>query len=468
MSGIAAVRKFEIAPENQTSGNSTWSYRNGNPIISFNIAPNEYYVRSKNLKLCFDVKLITGAAGVAVNNNNQAGTAVAEVRLNSKVGVASLFSQLEINNAMNQNLETIRHYGRLLGSLLPSGSGWNEYTTYLSNEFACSSNEQVQGRYCNESMSVAMPIMAGIFLQGADIPLSRENGVGGLNLKFSLQSSIQSLYGSTPATTNNSYYEISNVSLMGEYAMPEGGRLPSISSYPFSGFSSFYGVINNNDQTSQINPALSAVVSTFTNFVPTTHLANYAEDSMKTTPLLNKATTAAVAYDELAPITKISFMKNSVLYPLQFQIDENDVINRVAGAVNQYALSSYDAQRQYYFSMAIRPRTSHSTDQLAGQNSENFATANNDTQHNALTLQASGLPPLPYNGTANYYQNVYGIGIRVGDMMGVGNTANFKNSSYSTRIISKLNGFSPMSSFTFFLYRSVINYDDNGMVSIVN
>ncbi|MHA1542461.1 MAG: hypothetical protein ACTSQH_05770, partial [Candidatus Hodarchaeales archaeon] len=229
MSGIAAVRKFEIAPENQTSGNSTWSYRNGNPIISFNIAPNEYYVRSKNLKLCFDVKLITGAAGVAVNNNNQAGTAVAEVRLNSKVGVASLFSQLEINNAMNQNLETIRHYGRLLGSLLPSGSGWNEYTTYLSNEFACSSNEQVQGRYCNESMSVAMPIMAGIFLQGADIPLSRENGLGGLNLKFSLQSSIQSLYGSTPATTNNSYYEISNVSLMGEYAMPEGGRLPSIS-----------------------------------------------------------------------------------------------------------------------------------------------------------------------------------------------------------------------------------------------
>tara|TARA_R110000803_G_scaffold73109_2_gene136863 strand:- start:1636 stop:3018 length:1383 start_codon:yes stop_codon:yes gene_type:complete len=460
MSNISAVRKFEIAPDNQTSGNSTWSYRNGNPIITFSIAPNEYYVRSKNLKLCFDVVLKDGA-GAAPNNNDQTGAGEIEVRTNSRVGVASLFSQLEINNAMNQNLETIRHYGRLLGSLLPSGSGWNEYTTYLSNEFAVSSNEQVQGRYCNKTMSVAMPIMAGIFLQGADIPLSMDNGVGGLNLKFSLQSSIQALFGGS-ATTPNSYYEISNVSLMGEYAMPAGGRLPAIASYPFSGFSSFYGVINNNDQTTQINPALGAVVSTFTNYVPTPHIANYGEDSMKTTPLLNKANSLpGTAYDELAPITKISFMRGGVLYPLQFQVDENEVINRNVAVADEYAGSSYDAQRQYYYAMSIRPRTSAATDQLAGQNSENLATANADQNHNAVTNQV-------INTTNNYHQNVYGVGIRVGDMLGVGNTANFKQTSYSVRLISKLNGFSPMSSYTFFLYRSVINYDASGLVSIVN
>ena len=460
MSNISAVRKFEIAPDNQTSGNSTWSYRNGNPIITFSIAPNEYYVRSKNLKLCFDVVLKDGA-GAAPNNNDQTGAGEIEVRTNSRVGVASLFSQLEINNAMNQNLETIRHYGRLLGSLLPSGSGWNEYTTYLSNEFAVSSNEQVQGRYCNKTMSVAMPIMAGIFLQGADIPLSMDNGVGGLNLKFSLQSSIQALFGGS-ATTPNSYYEISNVSLMGEYAMPAGGRLPAIASYPFSGFSSFYGVINNNDQTTQINPALGAVVSTFTNYVPTPHIANYGEDSMKTTPLLNKANSLpGTAYDELAPITKISFMRGGVLYPLQFQVDENEVINRNVAVADEYAGSSYDAQRQYYYAMSIRPRTSAATDQLAGQNSENLATANADVNHNAVTNQV-------INTTNNYHQNVYGVGIRVGDMLGVGNTANFKQTSYSVRLISKLNGFSPMSSYTFFLYRSVINYDASGLVSIVN
>jgi len=403
------------------------------------------------------------SGGVAPNNNDQSGAGLAEVRLNSRVATASLFSQLEINNAMNQNLETIRNYGRLLGSLLPSGSGWNEYTTYLSNEFAVSSNEQVQGRYCNKTMSVAMPIMAGIFLQGADIPLSSERGVGGLNLKFSLASSINSLYGTTPATTANSYYEISNVSLMGEYAIPEGG-LPALSSYPFSGFSSFYGVINNNDQTQQIQPALSAVVSTFTNYIPTTHIASFAEDSMKTTPLLNTPAIGGV-YNQIAPITKISFMRGGVLYPLQFQVDENLVVATDVTAVNVYANSSYDAQRQYYFAMAIRPRTSHATDQLAGQNTENFATANFDTMHNTLTL---GQNPTLAPGSLNYYENVYGTGIRVGDMLGVGNTANFKNTSFSTRIISKLNGFSPMSSYTFFLYRSVINYDSNGMVSIVN
>jgi len=154
-------------------------------------------------------------------------------------------------------------------------------------------------------------------------------------------------------------------------------------------------------------------------------------------------------------------MRGGVLYPLQFQVDENLVIDTNVAVANVYANSSYDAQRQYYFAMAIRPRTSQATDQLAGQNTENFATANVDTMHNSLTLAT-------VNATANYYQNVYGTGIRVGDMLGVGNTANFKNTSFSTRIISKLNGFSPMSSYTFFLYRSVINYDSNGMVSIVN
>jgi len=458
MSNISAVRKFEIAPDNQTSGNSVYSYRQGNPIITFSIAPQEYYVRSKNLKLCFDVEL-KDSAGNLPNNNDQDGTGEREVRLNSRVGVASLFQQLEINNAMNQNLETIRHYGRLLASLLPSGSGWNEYTTYLSNEFGVSSNEQVQGRYLNRKMSVAMPIMAGIFLQGADIPLSMNNGIGGLNLKFSLQSSIQALFGGT-ATTPNSYYEITNVSLMGEYAMPKGGALPNISSYPFSGFSSFYSVINNNDQTSQINPALSAVVSTFTNFLPTPHIANYGQDSMKTTPLLNKNPVGG-AYDLLAPITKISFMRGGVLFPLQFQVDENEVIVRNPAVGDEYAGSSYDAQRQYYYAMAIRPRTSRATDQLAGANSENLPTSNGDEQHNAVTSD-------DINTTENGFQNVYGIGIRVGDMLGVGNTANFKNQSYSTRIISKLDGSSPMSSYTFFLYRSVINYDDRGLVSIVN
>ena len=104
---IAAVRKFEISPENQTSGNNSYSYRNGNPIIQFRIAENEYYLRSKNIKLCFDVRLVqVDAAGATSfpNNNNQSTVppaAAGEVRLNSRTGVASLFEQLEINNSMN-------------------------------------------------------------------------------------------------------------------------------------------------------------------------------------------------------------------------------------------------------------------------------------------------------------------------------------------------------------------------------
>ena len=112
-------------------------------------------------------------------------------------------------------------------------------------------------------------------------------------------------------------------------------------------------------------------------------------------------------YDLLAPITKLSFMRGGVLFPLQFQIDENEVIVSNPTVADEFAGSSFEAQRQYYYAMSIRPRTSPATDQLAGQNTENLATANGDEQHECVTGSIINTDPCGF-------QNVYGIGMRVG------------------------------------------------------
>jgi len=450
MSRIAAVRKFQIAPDNQNSSSQKWSPQSGNPLITFTIANAEMYLRSKNLRLCFDVELFTSA---------DVPPTAGQVQLNDRIGVAGLFQQLEINNlTLNQNLETIRNFGRLQSSLISNSSGWDDYTTYLSNEFGSSSNVEVNNRYARRKISCAMPIMAGLFMGESDIPLSNDNGVGGLFLKWSLQPSVQALFGT--AVAGGGYYELTNVTLMGEYGMPVGGKLPNIDSYDFGAFSSFYSVINNNDVMTQLNPALSAVVTTFSSFIPTTHISSGTEDGYKTTPLLNADPVTGV-YDQLAPITRLSFLRSGILFPLQQGIDESRMVVKTTGVGDTFGNSKFQALRQYYYGMSIRPKTSPVTDTIAGQNSEGLPFANNDTQHNSVSVTQA----IAGSGT---YSNAYGIGIRVGDMQGVGGTVNMKTASFGIRIQSLLNGSSPVSMYTFFSYRARINYGNNGIVQVIN
>ncbi len=453
---IASLKRFEIAPMNQSSGSSVFSYRQGNPLIQFEIGAEDLYLMSHTLRLNFKLDLFNapGAPNPTPNNNNQVpGTGLEEVLLNNKIGVAGCIENITISNLQNNTLEYCRAYPRLLSSLIPGGAGWGDYAGYLTQTFAATSNKECQGRLCNKTMDVSMPLMCGIFLNGENIPLSFRSGTGGLRISLMLSPSIQALFGSTPATTNNSYYQLSKISLTGQYGVPDGGVLPPIKSLGFSAYQNFYSVINNNDNTQQISPSLAAVVSQFSNFVPTEHISSYANDGYKTTSLLNKV--AGGAQVNKAPIDGISFLRAGTQYPLRFKIDERllVVLDVTAGAGDIYGTSGFDAQRQLYYQSSLRPlrRTSMC---LAGANSEGLSIANGDIEHNSVTDLG-----------ANGKQNCYGVGCRY-DAMGNGSTANFKAQAFSLRLQSKLDGISPMSAYTFFLHRGVINYDGNGIVSI--
>lgn len=467
-SRISSVKKFEIAPMNQSSGNATFSYVNGNPLVQFEIGAADLYLLSSKLRLNFRLRLELGADNASgnrrPNNNDQTGAGAADCLVNNKVGAASVIENITISNLQNNILEYCRAYPRLLASLIASGSSFADYSTYLSQQFSATSNKDVQGRICNTSgtegsfMEVSMPLMCGVFLNGDNLPLSFKSGTGGLRISIQLAPSIQGLFGDTPATTTNSQYYLSNVSLTGEYGVPEGGVLPPIKALPFGAFQNFYSVINNGDNTQQINPALSAVISQFTNFVPTEHISNYAQDGYKTTPLLNKSTAAGTPQVNKAPAQGVDFIRSGVKFPLQFKIDEQNVVRRDVAAANndQYAGSTFEAQRQYYFQSALRPLKG-TTEVLAGANSEGLSVANGDVHHNSTTGT--------HGGTNNGFQNCYGVGCRY-DAVGNGSTASFMGRPFSMRLQSKLDGASPMSAYTYFFHRGMINFDSNGIISV--
>ena len=452
---ISSLKRFEIAPMNQSSGSSSFSYREGNPLIQFEIGAEDLYLLSHTLRLNFQLDLTDGAGNTPNNNNQVPATGLAEVLLNNRIGCAGVIENITISNLQNNTLEYCRAYPRLLSSLISAGAGWGDYSGYLTQTFGASANKEVQGRLCNKTIQVSQPLLCGIFLNGESIPLSFRSGTGGLRISLMLAPSIQALFGSTPATTNNSYYTLSNISLTGQYGVPQGGVLPPIKSLGFSAYQNFYSVINNNDNTQQISPSLAAVVSQFSNFVPTEHISSYAQDGYKTTPLLNKGTAVGNPQVNDAPVSGISFLRSGTQYPLRFKIDSRLLTNFVAGAAggDVYGASGFDAQRQLYYQSSLRPLR-RTTMCLAGANSEGLGIANGDVNHNSVT-------DLGTNGK----QQCYGIGCRY-DAMGNGSTANFKAQSFSLRIQSKLDGVSPMSMYTYFLHRGVINYDGNGIVSI--
>ena len=454
---VSSLRRFEIAPMNQSSGSSSFSYREGSPLIQFEIGEADLYLMSHTLRMNFELELTTGAGpGNFPNNNVQdPGNPDAQVLLNNKIGVAGCIENITISNLQNNTLEYCRAYPRLLASLIPGGAGFGDYQGYLTQTFGATSNRQVEGRMCNRKMEVSMPLMVGMFLNGENIPLSFRSGTGGLRISIMLSPSIQALFGSTPALTNNSFYTLKKISLTGQYGIPMGGVLPPIKSLGFSAYQNFYSVINTNDNTQQISPSLSAVVSQFTNFVPTTHISSYAEDGYKTTPLLNTTGVLGSAQDLVAPCDGISFLRAGTQFPLRFKIDSRLLVVRdpAAPGGDVFAGSGFDAQRQLYYQGALRPLR-RTTMCLAGANSEGLSIANGDVNHNSTT-------DIGNNGQ----QNCYGIGCRY-DAMGNGSTANFKAQPFSMRLQSRLNGISPMSAYTYFLHRGVINYDGNGIVSI--
>ena len=64
---ISSIKKFEIAPMNQSSGAATFSYTNGNPLVQFQVGAADLYLMSSSLRLNFRLQLKDGN-GVRPNN----------------------------------------------------------------------------------------------------------------------------------------------------------------------------------------------------------------------------------------------------------------------------------------------------------------------------------------------------------------------------------------------------------------
>tara|TARA_R110002096_G_scaffold79948_3_gene187709 strand:- start:2241 stop:3626 length:1386 start_codon:yes stop_codon:yes gene_type:complete len=457
---ISSVTNFEISPLNQSSGtNGTFSYRNGNPIITLRLPSTQMYVLTSSLRLNYVLKVFQ-PSGVPPTNGPL--TATGQVLISDRIGSNSVIDSVSVSTSTNSSIEQCRNYGRLLSSSIPASSGWNEYSTHLSQWFGgvCSSNLEVTAKCLNSELGVqcCSPLLTGVLGSGQNIPLGDTNGTGGLLITIQLNSNNQALFSSLPAMSG-AYYELSDVTLTGKYGIPVGGALPPIQNIRFSAYQSYYDVINTNDHTGSIDCRLGAVSSVFSNFLPTTSIQNFGQDGFQTPGLANQV---AGAYTNPAAVRTINFMRSGIKYPLQFQIDESglrQVVQPAGGAGVGTRLSSYDALRQYYYQDSVR-LTRNDIDALGGARSEGLLPWFNNVLNDSPSLaQVINYPSNPAMGRC------FGIGVRY-DQAGIGSSASFKSAPYSFRLTSDLDGISPTSIYTFFLYSTIMTLGFNGSVDV--
>ena len=456
---IASVTNFEITPLNMSSGaaGNTFSYRNGNPIVTLRIPATQMYLLTNTLRLNYVLTVKQPDGSLPTNS---ATPLAGQVLMSDRIGANSIFDSISVSTSTNSSIESCRNYGRLLASTLPASSGWNEYSTHLSQWFGgvCSSNLDVTAKCLNRAVQCSSPLLTGVLGSGQAIPLGDNGtGCGGIILTAQLNSNNQALFSSVPAMAG-AYYEISEVSLSGKYGIPVGGALPPIKNIRFSAYQSYYDVLNNNDSTLSIDSRLGAVSAIFSNFLPTTSIQNFNQDSYQTTALANKV---GADYITPVPVRTVNFTRAGIKFPLQMAIDSTSLRQSTTAAAGVFGakLNSFDSLRQYYYQDAVR-MTTEDIDSLAGARSEGtlsfFNNILNDSPAQARLIAFNASPLLG---------RCWGIGIRY-DQAGINASASFKNSPFAVRITSQLDGISPFSIFTFFLYSTIMTMGPNGVVNI--
>ena len=451
---IAQVEKVQISPNNQPS-NNTYSFKGGNPIITIQIAASNKLLKASSVRLNGKLRVQT-AGEVLPDNQSAKGGGLTNIQLNDKVGISGMIQNIVLSSEQTgQTLESIRQYGRLVASLVPSV---NSQETFM-NEHGLTSValgiDAPSSLLVNNEVSFSVPIYAGMLQSGVSIPLGT-NGVRGLNIQIELAADQMALSGANAADGLGASYQISDVTLTADLLVPDAAgqqqlSVPGTGAFSYNSFNSLYSVINSSDSTQQYNLANSNVLSVIHNFLPVPHANNYNNDSFETNMLQNKI--AGGAYGEKVVLDKVSFTRGGVKLALDYELDSETSSSESRPEVG--VLSN--------FLNAFRPL-------------HNLFTMTNNNQgigFGGNQLSVYSREPQKLTAVDKGSRN-FGIGIACDNVSRVG--VSFRGQNYATRIQSSLNtqnavntnpvGVSPNAIYTYVLAQNNLQYSPSGIMVV--
>jgi hypothetical protein len=297
------------------------------------------------------------------------------------------------------------------------------------------------------------------------IPLGN-NGIRGMIIQIELSPDANVISNSnrgrpTDATLNNgAFYQLRDLSLTFESLIPDDvgkGKMaiPSTGQFAYNSVANLYSVANTSDMTQSFNLGTTNTLSVFHNFIPTTHLNNYLHDSMKTPGLQNYNTANTDYAGPDVRIDEVHFTKGGVKFPLDYELIES------VPSTGRLPMASIEQN----FMNAIKPIGEYNHSLKSLWTSANLVSKENINGNPVPAASSPGVyqNTLDVGGAAVVVNNkVFGIGVNFDPVSRVG--VNFKNTPYSLRIKSALNGNSPNSVYTYTLSRNVVSYSPSGIM----
>jgi len=459
---IANKERAQIFPVNQPS-NNTYSFKDGFPICTFNIATQNKLLDTNSLRLN-GVLRVNNNAGVLPTNNTTVASATAGIALNERIGIAATLNQITLSSPENnRTLEVIRNYGRFLASTMPVIHSQDDYDTNLQIGNPVSASKSFNGaRQQNNEVEFSIPLRTGLLSSGQRLPLG-QNGLRGLTVELQLSPDSNALSGynfyDTDAQNNvrrnqvlatgianGAFYQLKNLSLSYDLLVPdeEGmARLsvPATGQINYNSVSQIYGVLNSSDQTQSLNLGTSRTLAVHHNFIPTSNINNYSHDGFSTGRLQNSS-------GATANIRRATFLRGGQKFPLDYDlfVKEQGIENRPQTELDTKFMDSIKPYQSITHTL-VSPFT-----------------------NNKISTHVTQAPPTHYepnSGPADTDtlpdpEPVFGLGVRLDPLSNVG--VDYRNVPYSVRIVSDLDGNSPNSIYTYVLAQNSLMYSPQGIM----
>ncbi len=449
---IESIEKAEIFPLNNPS-NNTYSFKQGHGTITFDVAAQAKLLRPSSLRLNGTLKVLTAANALPNNNGlKDNNTNPVTIQLNDRIGVNSVIQNLAINSATTgQTIETVRNYGKMISTLLPSTHSSEDYQSNQSSVSLMTAVQKSSDNLVNNEIKFSIPFYAGVMNSGKALPLGT-NGMRGLQFVIELASDQQVLKGADAATGLGASYQLQNVSLSYDLLVPDAAGQEKMmvagnGAFEYNAYNSLYSVINASDNTQTFNLAASNVLSVFHNFLPTTHSNNYSHDGFANPPL-----TKGTDYGVRCILDKVNFSRGGLKLGLDYElsVQTQSQENRPP---TQVELNALNAVRPFY-------ALNHLINQplIQGFGAKDLRLYSGRVQElTAVDSVAGGGVDFAGDGVSRNFS----IGLALDNVSQEG--VSFKGVSYAVRVRSDLDGASPNAVFTYALVKNQLLYSPQGI-----
>ena len=419
-------RYIEILPANT---NASHSYKQGRPVIDFQISEQEAMLIPRSIRLCGRFHAYDNASR-DVNTNGR-------LSMDSRLGVFSVIDQVVLSSARSKStIEHLRHANRFYASMY---SVVNDEKT-LVNQYGTagltmpsldgqqySVMQEGSGANSNE---FCIHIPTGLLLGTRGINLSSRTGIGGLSLSIHLAPDSMVLFDqdgdATGGALGNAFYELTDLKLVAELNSEVPDKPMPLE---YNSITGYYTTINSTNANLNFSLGLNRVSSTMVNFIPSDYLNNLDQNSLMTINPLDSS-------GAIANVSQVVFTKGGMRYPLDYNIDTS---------FKNGNTQQVDPQVIRNFMNSVLPfrKISHT---LVSPITTNKSYVSND-----LSVSEGGA--------------IYGVGVAY-DVLG-SDGADFSQDAWGLQMDLALNDNNPNSAFIFVHHKNTLLFD-GGQVQVIS